>query len=83
MAGLPSGPYAHHAQQLGTLVRDFTSAARALGAGTEDILTAVRNALSSGPDTAPAAVGSGTDGAGTTGASVKVTGVRHWFERQT
>ncbi|WP_406258141.1 GntR family transcriptional regulator [Streptomyces chartreusis] len=60
VAGLPSGPYAHDAQQLGTLARDVTSAARALGAGTEDILAAVRNALSSGPDTAPAAVDSGT-----------------------
>lgn len=83
VAALPSEPYAHDARQLGTLARDFTSAARALGAGTEDILTAVRNALNSEPDTAPAAVGSGTDGAGTTEASVKVTAVRHRLEQQT
>lgn len=83
VAALPSEPYAHDARQLGTLARDFTSAARALGAGTEDILTAVRNALNSEPDTAPAAVHSGTDGAGTTEASVKVTAVRHRLEQQT
>ncbi|MFG1666969.1 GntR family transcriptional regulator [Streptomyces sp. Y7] len=47
VAGLPSGPHAHDAHRLGTLARDFTSAARALGAGTEDILAAVRDALNS------------------------------------
>ncbi|MFH8391493.1 GntR family transcriptional regulator [Streptomyces sp. NPDC018036] len=34
-----------HAPQLATLARDFTSAARALGADTEAILSAVRDAL--------------------------------------
>ncbi|WP_405592226.1 GntR family transcriptional regulator [Streptomyces sp. NBC_01092] len=34
-----------HPGQLATLARDFTSAARALGADTEAILTAVRKAL--------------------------------------
>ncbi|MEV6019967.1 GntR family transcriptional regulator [Streptomyces sp. NPDC051997] len=34
-----------HASQLATLARDFTSAARALGADTEAILSAVRDAL--------------------------------------
>ncbi|KQW00013.1 GntR family transcriptional regulator [Streptomyces sp. Root369] len=45
VAALPSEPHAHDADQLATLARDFTSAARALGADTEDILTAVRDAL--------------------------------------
>lgn len=36
--------------KLATLARDFTSSARALGADTEAILTAVRDAL--GPDRA-------------------------------
>ncbi|MFJ8769269.1 GntR family transcriptional regulator [Streptomyces clavifer] len=49
VAALPSEPYPHDADQLTTLARDFTSAARALGADTEDILTAVRDALSPPP----------------------------------
>ncbi|WP_260848726.1 GntR family transcriptional regulator [Streptomyces sp. SLBN-118] len=36
VAALPSEPHAHDADQLTTLARDFTSAARALGADTED-----------------------------------------------
>ncbi|MFF9041454.1 GntR family transcriptional regulator [Streptomyces sp. NPDC014892] len=43
-----TGPTRPHAAQLATLARDFTSSARALGADTEAILTAVRDAL--GPD---------------------------------
>lgn len=46
--GTPVGPTRPHAVQLATLARDFTSSARALGADTEAILTAVREAL--GPD---------------------------------
>lgn len=62
VAALPSEPYAHDADQLTTLARDFTSAARALGADTEDILTAVRDALDPGP-TSPSATAAGrTDG---------------------
>ena len=49
VAALPSGPHAHDADQLVTLARDFSSAARALGADTEDILTAVRDALDPEP----------------------------------
>ncbi|MFJ8637070.1 GntR family transcriptional regulator [Streptomyces sp. NPDC093568] len=79
VAALPSGPHAHDVHQLGTLARDFTSAARALGADTEEILTAVRNALNSGhaPATAAgdSAVGSPTE------ASVNVTGVRRRLEQ--
>lgn len=81
VAALPSEPYAHNAHQLGTLARDFTAAARALGADTEDILTAVRNALSLEPDTAPAAVDSGADGSRGNEASVKVAGVRYGLEQ--
>lgn len=83
VAALPSEPYAHDAHQLGTLARDFTSAARALGADTEDILTAVRNALSSDPADSPARLDSAADGPGAAGASVKVTGVRYGLEQQT
>lgn len=49
VAALPPEPYPHDADQLNTLARDFTSTARALGADTEDILTAVRDALSPPP----------------------------------
>jgi DNA-binding transcriptional regulator YhcF (GntR family) len=41
----PSEPTHPSPDQLATLARDFTSAARALGADTEAILTAVREAL--------------------------------------
>ncbi|WP_406165366.1 hypothetical protein [Streptomyces sp. NBC_00996] len=41
----PSEPPRPAPDQLATLARDFTSAARALGADTEAILTAVREAL--------------------------------------
>ncbi|MFD7409267.1 GntR family transcriptional regulator [Streptomyces sp. NPDC059866] len=41
----PSEPTRPGPDQLATLARDFTSAARALGADTEAILTAVREAL--------------------------------------
>ncbi|WSX33929.1 GntR family transcriptional regulator (plasmid) [Streptomyces sp. NBC_00984] len=54
VAALPSEPHLHDAEQLITLARDFTSAARALGADTEDILTAVRDALSPGPTSSSA-----------------------------
>ncbi|WP_079054546.1 GntR family transcriptional regulator [Streptomyces graminilatus] len=59
VAALPSGPYAHDADQLTTLARDFTSAARALGADTKDILTAVRKALDPDPDFWPTLTDSG------------------------
>ncbi|MET9902397.1 GntR family transcriptional regulator [Streptomyces sp. NPDC006446] len=62
VAALPSGAHAHDADQLATLVRDFTSAARALGADTEDILTAVRDALDPGPAFSPASADNGADG---------------------
>ncbi|WP_200303961.1 GntR family transcriptional regulator [Streptomyces adelaidensis] len=48
VAAPPTGPTRPYAAQLSTLTRDFTSAARALGADTDAILTAVRDAL--GPD---------------------------------
>ncbi|MFG2449942.1 GntR family transcriptional regulator [Streptomyces sp. M41(2017)] len=48
VAALPAGPKPPHALQLATLARDFTSSARALGADSEAILAAVRDAL--GPD---------------------------------
>ncbi|WSQ14983.1 GntR family transcriptional regulator [Streptomyces sp. NBC_01231] len=50
VAAPPTGPTRPHTVQLATLARDFTSSARALGADTEAILTAVRDAL--GPDRA-------------------------------
>ncbi|WP_434092793.1 GntR family transcriptional regulator [Streptomyces clavifer] len=53
VAALPSEPHPHDANQLCTLARDFTSAARALGADAEDILTAVRDALSPQPPPPP------------------------------
>ncbi|MEV1069718.1 GntR family transcriptional regulator [Streptomyces sp. NPDC050263] len=45
VAALPAEPQHPDAERLATLARDFTSAARALGAGTETILNAVREAL--------------------------------------
>ncbi|MER6160046.1 GntR family transcriptional regulator [Streptomyces sp. NPDC001868] len=48
VAAPPTGPARPYAAQLATLARDFTSSARALGADTEAVLTAVREAL--GPD---------------------------------
>ncbi|MGW1965041.1 GntR family transcriptional regulator [Streptomyces sp. NPDC001935] len=45
VAAPPYGPTGTPAPQLATLARDFTSAARALGADTESILAAVRTAL--------------------------------------
>ncbi|MFE2583849.1 GntR family transcriptional regulator [Streptomyces sp. NPDC059378] len=48
VAAPPVGPGRSYASQLATLARDFTSSARALGADTEAILAAVREAL--GPD---------------------------------
>ncbi|CAM5657578.1 GntR family transcriptional regulator [Streptomyces aurantiogriseus] len=45
VAALPAEPVRFDPGQLATLARDFSSAARALGAGTEAILTAVREAL--------------------------------------
>ncbi|UUU24213.1 GntR family transcriptional regulator [Streptomyces sp. DSM 40750] len=48
VAAPPTGPTRPYALQLATLARDFTASARALGADTDTILTAVRDAL--GPD---------------------------------
>ncbi|MFD5819879.1 GntR family transcriptional regulator [Streptomyces sp. NPDC059618] len=48
VAAPPAAPARPHAPQLATLARDFTSAARALGADAEAVLAAVRDAL--GPD---------------------------------
>ncbi|WP_328445595.1 GntR family transcriptional regulator [Streptomyces sp. NBC_00386] len=48
VAAPPAGPSRPDASQLTTLARDFISSARALGADTEAILAAVRDAL--GPD---------------------------------
>lgn len=48
VAAPPAGPARPHTVRLATLARDFTASARALGADTEAILTAVREAL--GPD---------------------------------
>ncbi|MFE1798143.1 GntR family transcriptional regulator [Streptomyces sp. NPDC059517] len=60
VAPLPPDTHAHDAGRLTTLARDFTSAARALGADTEDILTAVRDALEPpGAPASPPAPGSG------------------------
>ncbi|MFD9465543.1 GntR family transcriptional regulator [Streptomyces sp. NPDC060027] len=70
VAALPSDAHAHDADQLATLVRDFTSAARALGADTEDILTAVRDALDPGPAFSPDTVDSGAGGPDRPGAFI-------------
>ncbi|ELP71201.1 transcriptional regulator, GntR family [Streptomyces turgidiscabies Car8] len=70
VAALPSGPHTHDADQLTTLARDFTSAARALGADTEDILTAVRDALDPGPTSPPAPAAGRTGGPKTAGVGV-------------
>ncbi|WP_330304419.1 MULTISPECIES: GntR family transcriptional regulator [unclassified Streptomyces] len=48
VAAPPAGPTRPYASQLAILARDFTSSARALGADTEAIMAAVRDAL--GPD---------------------------------
>ncbi|MGW1727703.1 GntR family transcriptional regulator [Streptomyces sp. NPDC002306] len=48
VAARPTGPTRPYASHLATLARDFTSSARALGADTETIMAAVRDAL--GPD---------------------------------
>ncbi|MFJ1732736.1 GntR family transcriptional regulator [Streptomyces sp. NPDC088254] len=45
VAALPAEPARFNPEQLATLARDFASAARALGVGTEAILSAVRDAL--------------------------------------
>ncbi|MFI1159140.1 GntR family transcriptional regulator [Streptomyces sioyaensis] len=45
VAALPPGPKHPDPALLATLARDFTAAARALGADTETILTAVHQAL--------------------------------------
>lgn len=82
VAALPSEPHAHDADQLATLARHFTSAARALGADTEDILTAVRDALDPGPASSSATAGSGAGGPKTAEASAQVTGVRNKLEQQ-
>ena len=57
VAAPPTGPTRPHAVQLTTLARDFTASARALGADTEAILTAVREAL--GPAAEPSASSGG------------------------
>ncbi|WP_333762587.1 GntR family transcriptional regulator [Streptomyces sp. IBSBF 2390] len=44
----PAGPTRPYASELATLARDFTASARALGADTEAVMAAVRDAL--GPD---------------------------------
>ncbi len=67
VAALPSGPHTHDADQLTTLVRDFTSAARALGADTENILTAVRDALDPGPASSSTTAHSGAGSPKTAG----------------
>ncbi|MFF4228689.1 GntR family transcriptional regulator [Streptomyces sp. NPDC001820] len=82
VAALPSEPHAHDATQLTTLARDFTSAARALGADTEDILTAVRDALDPGPASSSATADSGAGGPKTAAVSAQVTGVRNGLEQQ-
>jgi GntR family transcriptional regulator len=56
VAALPSGPKQLDPERLAMLARDFTTAARALGADTEAILTAVHKALeeaASGPSRTP------------------------------
>lgn len=67
VAALPSEPRAHDVDQLTTLARDFTSAARALGANTEDILTSVRDALDPGPAPSSATADSGASAPKTAG----------------
>jgi GntR family transcriptional regulator len=80
VAALPSEPHAHDAEQLATLARDFTFAARALGADTEDILTAVHDALDPGPASSSATADNGAGGPKTAEASAQVTGVRNVLE---
>ncbi|WP_051828613.1 GntR family transcriptional regulator [Streptomyces bicolor] len=81
VAALPPEPHAHDRDQLTILARDFTSAARALGAGTEDILTAVRDALDPGPTSSSATADSPARGSRTAESSAQVTGVRNRRER--
>ena len=75
VAPLPDAPHGHDVHQLSTLARDFTAAARALGAGTEDILNAVRNALVSESEPAPASQHSGSGSANPTEASATIPAV--------
>jgi DNA-binding transcriptional MocR family regulator len=82
VASLPSEPHGHDADQLTTLARDFTSAARALGAGTEDILTAVRDALGPGPASASSSANSGAGGPKAADAPAQGTGMRNRREQQ-
>ncbi|TQK45469.1 GntR family transcriptional regulator [Streptomyces sp. SLBN-118] len=77
VAALPPEPHAHDIDQLTTLARDFTSAARALGADTEDILTAVRDALDPGSASSSATAADGAGGLRTAEASAHVTGLRN------
>ncbi|MEU3917716.1 GntR family transcriptional regulator [Streptomyces sp. NPDC029004] len=82
VAALPSEPHGHDADQLATLARDFTSAARALGADTEDVLTAVRDALDPGPASSSATAHSGAGGPKTAEVSAQVTGARNRLDQQ-
>ncbi|MEV8092283.1 GntR family transcriptional regulator [Streptomyces nigra] len=75
VAPLPDAPHGHDVHQLSTLARDFTSAARALGAGTEDILTAVRKALDSESEPAPATRRGGSGSANPKEASATIPAV--------
>lgn len=68
VAALPSVPPTHDSARLATLARDFTSAARALGADTKDILAAVREALDPGQAATRASAGGGADDARAAGA---------------
>ncbi|WUG04329.1 GntR family transcriptional regulator [Streptomyces sp. NBC_00467] len=76
VAALPSGPHAHDADQLVTLARDFSSAARALGADNEDILTAVRDALDPEAASTSATADSEAGGPKAAKASAHIAGVR-------
>ncbi|MFJ5206677.1 GntR family transcriptional regulator [Streptomyces nigra] len=75
VAPLPDAPHGHDVHQLSTLARDFTAAARALGAGTEDILNAVRNALDLEYEPAPASQHTGSGSANPTEASATIPAV--------
>ncbi|MFD7389245.1 GntR family transcriptional regulator [Streptomyces sp. NPDC059852] len=74
VAELPAA-HGHDAHQLSTLARDFTSAARALGAGTEDILTAVHHALDSQSEPITAPDRSKTETVNPTEASATIPGM--------
>ncbi|MFD8999687.1 GntR family transcriptional regulator [Streptomyces sp. NPDC059582] len=71
VAAPPSGSQAHDVDQLATLARDFTSAARALGAETQDILTAVRDALDPRSVSSSATADSGASGPKTAGVGAR------------